>query len=998
MCMFLLLAPVLSNGQRLQQGTQQQLEDCSVVPPGTPCKKNGTDSTGATSTLGGPQLTPTQTEAFQKLTEEQKRAVEDAIQQKEGTLTPDAIEALKTKPEFQGLTPEDILQGKEMLEKKLIERKELEKKEKDYRQSRESDRKIDEKERVTKSTERKGLDEKPEKSVFERVRSFGKYQEISTALKPFGYDFFQESAVRVVTDRKDVPVPADYIIGPGDEVKLLLWGRVNANYTLVVDRNGNITIPQVGPIPVAGLTFEQMSKQLIKQSEQFVGANIDITMGALKNIQVFVLGDVKRPGAFTIGSFATITDALLLAGGPSPIGSMRNVQLRRKDKLLTTFDLYDLLLKGDKSKDMVLQAGDVIFVPVSGPIAGIAGNVKRPAVYELKDRQDLETLINLAGGIIPTAYTQQIQVERIVKNEKQVVVDIDDKHLTRAKSFHLQDVDLVKVFNIVEKETNVVVLNGNVKKPGKYEFKPGMRIRDLIKDHHDLLDETCLDYALLVRLTPPSRERRLVPFNLEDALKGKDGEKNFRLDPEDQIFVFSKWFFTDRPTVIVDGEVRSKGKYSLDKNMKVRDALLLAGDVTKNAYLPKGEIFRLGKKREYSTIYFDVDRALKGDPENNLLLLDEDRIVIHSVFEYDYKKTVSIGGDVLKPGDYPYVQGATVKDLVFAAGNILESAYLDEAEIASQVVEGDRTVKLQLKNISLRKALTGDPANNVLLKPYDRVTVKRLQDWRKEKFVLIGGEVRYPGRYIIKKNEKLSSVIERAGGYTEDAYLRGAFFSRTRVKDLQQKSIDEMTARMERELLAAAATISETSTEGVQAKQLELQQRQKFIETLKKLPPTGRMTVYLAHLRLLKGSIYDIELEEGDSLHIPTKNSVVNVAGAVMSAGSFVYKSGAGYDEYLQMAGGYSRYADTGRVFVMKIDGSARKVPGGVGWNPFKKRWEIETFGEVQSEIEAGDSIVVPERLERTAWLRDLKDITQIVANMGLGASSIALLYKTIYP
>jgi protein involved in polysaccharide export with SLBB domain len=216
------------------------------------------------------------------------------------------------------------------------------------------------------------------------------------------------------------------------------------------------------------------------------------------------------------------------------------------------------------------------------------------------------------------------------------------------------------------------------------------------------------------------------------------------------------------------------------------------------------------------------------------------------------------------------------------------------------------------------------------------------------------------------------------------------------VKDLQQKTIDEMVARMERELLAEGATVKETSAEGVQARQVELQQRQKFIETLRKLPPTGRMTIYLAHLRLLKGSVYDIELEEGDSLFIPTKNSVVNVAGAVMFNGSFVYVDGLGFEEYIRMAGGYSRYADTSSTFVMKVDGSARKLPGSVNWNPFQKRWEIGGFGEARSVIEAGDSIVVPEKLERTAWLREFKDITQIFANVGLTAASIAMLYQTI--
>lgn len=973
----------------LTVGIAQQSPGITVVPKGTPGMNNGSIPAGpggSQLTPSQPQLTPSQGEAFRKLTADQGRAIE--VQQKQGVLSPDAIEALKTKPEFQGLTPQDILQGKDMLEKKGADKEEFERKE--------EERKEAEKKTPDAALERKTLGERKDESIFERVRKIGQYQEISTVLKPFGYDFFLESAVKVVTDRKDIPVPGDYIVGPGDEVKMLLWGRVNANYSLVVDRNGNITVPQVGPIPVAGMTFEQMSQHLIKQAEQFVGANIDVTMGALKSIQVFVLGDVKRAGAYTIGSFATITDALLIAGGPNGIGTMRNIQLRRKDKIITTFDLYDLLLKGDKSKDTILQPGDVVFVPVAGPIVGIAGNVKRPAIYELKGKYDLNTLFELAGGIIPTAYTQQIQIERIVRNERQVVVDIDDKHLMKTKDFLLQDIDLVKIFNIVEREANVVFVNGNVKRPGKYEYKPGMRIRDVIKDHLDLLSETYLEYALLVRLEPPALEKRLVPFSLESVFSRADHTGNFELKPQDQIFIFSKWFFKDRPSIVVEGEVRNAGKFGLDKNTNVKDAILMAGDVTKNAYLKKGEIYRTGKKRESVSIYFDVGRALEGDPENNLTLQDEDRIVIHSLFEYEYKRTVSVDGEVLKPGSIQYVQGATVKDLIFAAGNILESAYLDEAEITSQIVEDDRIVKLEHRNINLRRALQGDPADNVVLKPYDRLTVKKLQNWRGEKFVTMGGEVRYPGRYVIKNNEKLSSLIERAGGYSDDAYLRGAFFTRARVKDLQQKTLDEMVARMERELLAEGASVKETSAEGVQARQVELQQRQKFVETLKKLPPTGRMTIYLAHLRLLKGSVYDIELEEGDSLYIPTKNSVVNVAGAVMSNGSFVYVDGLGYEEYIRMAGGYSRYADTSNIFVMKVDGSARKLPGSVNWNPFQKRWEMGVFAEGRSVIEAGDSIVVPEKLERTAWLRELKDITQIISNVGLTAATIAILFNTL--
>jgi polysaccharide biosynthesis/export protein len=1029
------------------------------------------------------QITPRQAEMLQQLSPQQQQAIQEEVGKTGGVLTPQAIEALKSRPELKGITPEDIAKGKAILEQtqKEAEKKEPEKK------------LLEERKPLEEMAEsRKTTVEGPEdKSLFDRFRTVQGYQDISTAIRPFGYDFFREAAVKILTERKDIPVPEKYVVGPGDEVKILFWGRVNAQHNLVVDRNGNITIPNIGPVQVAGMTFQEMSQNLIKQSEQMVGANVDITMGSLKTIPVFILGDVRRPGAYTVGAFATVTDALLMAGGPTGIGSMRNVQLRRGDKIATTFDLYDLLLKGDKSRDMVLQAGDVVFVPVAGSLVGIAGNVKRPAIYELKGKQDLDTLFGLAGGIIPTAYTQQIQIDRVIKNEREIIVDINDKELNKARNFVLQDADFIKVFNIVDRQANVVFLNGNVKRPGKYEYKPGMRVKDLVKSVDDLLPETYLDYALIKRLELPDLKASLVPFNLGRLISEGDDQRNVELKPQDSVYVFSKWFFTDKPFATIEGQVRNGGRFALSENMRMKDLILLAGDTTKDAYLQKGEIIRVNKKRGYVSVYFDVAKALKGDPAENVLIQDEDRVIIHSiweerwretvsiagevkqpgefvltegmtvrdivfraggitrdtylkeaelfrtdrktkevtllkfdldkalngekadniqlkdfdrvavhsVWEYVYKKTVSITGDVLKPGGYEYAEQMTVKDLVFTAGNVLESAYLDQAEITSQIVERGQTVRLEHKTINLKKALQGEPADNLALKPYDIVTVKRLQDWRKERFVSLTGEVLFPGSYMAKKGENLSALIERAGGYTKEAYLRGATFTRGRVKEQQRKSIAEMVVRLEKDLLAASTLEASTaaSPEELASQKAELEQRRKFIEILKKAEPTGRMTVRLAHLRLFKGSVYDVPVEDGDSLFIPTRFAAVTVVGAVMAEGSYVFNDKWGYEDYIQMAGGYTHYADEDRVFALKVDGSARKLAKGVlSWNWGRERWEVAGFGEEERPIDPGDSIVVPELLKRTPWLRNFKDITQIFANVGLTAATIAILFDTL--
>jgi polysaccharide biosynthesis/export protein len=1049
----------------------------AAAAPATP--NVSAPSTG--SVAGLPQITPQQADAYQNLSPTQQQAIQQELGKTGGQLTPQAIEALKGRQEFQNISPEDVAKGKQLLEQKEKVAETDQGKEK-------------EKEKIEKKNlpwEEKTVigEETPEDSLFKRSRKFGKYQDVSLNLQLFGSEFFRESAVRVVTDRKDIPVPLKYVVGPGDEVKIMLWGRLNSQYNLTVDRDGKITIPQVGPLFVAGMTFEDMSKYLITESQRIVGTNIDVSMGSLKTISVFVLGDVRKPGAYTIGSFATITDALVMVGGASGIGSMRHVQLRRGNKLVTTFDLYDLLLKGDKSKDVILQSGDVIFVPVTGPLVGIAGNVKRPAIYELKDKHDLQNLVSYAGGIIPTAYTQQIQVERIVKGEKHIVVDINDKNMERAGDFNLQDADLVKIFSIVDANVNAIYLNGNVKRPGKYEYKPGMTIKDLISKPDELLPETHYEYALIKRLKPPSMEASLIPFNLGKFIFKKDPASNIALQPQDQIFIFNSSFFIDKPYFTIAGEVRKGGRFDLIDNFYIKDAILAAGDLTREAYLKKGEIIRVNKSREYQTIYFnvakvlagdvkenillqdedkiiihsmweekwrevvsvtgevkrpmettimesmrisdlvfkaggvtrdtyferaelyrtdwrtkevtiqeiDLGKAMAGDPNNNILLKDMDRLVIHSVLENISPKTVSIDGDVHKPGSYQYAEGMTVKDLVFAAGNTKESVYLDLAEITSMVVDDGETAKIIVKPFNLGKALSGDEEHNIQLRPYDRVFVKKIIDWRRETYASISGQIKFPGKYMLVRGEKLSSLVERAGGFTNQAYLRGAVFTRERVKELQQKSINDMADRLEKELLAASSLQAATviSPEEIAGKKVEIEQKKQLIENIRKAKALGRITIKLAHLRLIKNTAYDIELEDGDMLSIPEKNSVVGVIGSVMSQGAYVCSENADYQDYIDMSGGYSRYADASNVFILKVDGSARKASRGfINWNERKDRLEMAGFANAESSyVEPGDVVVVPENFERIAWLREIKDITQILMNTAVAAGVVIKLF-----
>lgn len=880
------------------------------------------------------------------------------------------------------------------------------------------------------------------------------------------------------TPPANMPVPANYIIGPDDNIVVQLWGRINEQYALAVQRDGSVQLPHIGVIQVAGLTYKQLQELIEREMETITGVKANVIMGKLRSITIFVVGSVKNPGAHTVSAFDTILSTLIYARGPNLFGTMRNIQLKRNNKTVTTFDLYDLILRGDNSKDVRLMPGDIIFVPQAGTIVAIGGYVRAPAIYELKQDKSLLNALQLAGGIKPAAYAEQIQIKRFLENRERIVLDMSLDELKNEKNpFMLQDGDVVRVFPVVKQDTNVVYLFGNIMRPGKYEFSSGMRISDIVKVE-DLKSETYFPYGLIKRYSPPEMLAELVPFNLGEALLKHNMQENIILQTGDEIHIFSGWAFTDKPEVSVAGEVRTPGKLFYKTDMRVRDVIMAAGNLTKNAYLNKGQIIRVNEKKEFTTIYFDVARALENDLQENLLLQDQDKIIIHSIWEVKWqeaasiagevkkphtailtksmrisdlifkaggltrdsyleraelyrtdwrtkkvtlqifnlskaladdpdhnielqdldrvvihsiwstlhKKEVSIAGDIANPGTYEYAQNMTIKNLIFAAGNILESTYMGQAEITSLVIENRKTSRMTRKTINLGKALLGDPTHNVMLRPHDRLHIKRIPNWHETKHVTVTGEFKFPGEYVVKKGERLSSLIERAGGYTDHAHLRGAVFTRERVRASQQVSLDEMALRMEREVMSQAADQMATAITGaeIEAKRVELEQKQKFIDSLRDLKATGRMTIQLAHLRLLKGSDYDIILEEGDSLTIPTANDVVTVVGAVMSHGSFIYAADRTYRNYIEMTGGFSRYADKDNIFILKVDGSAKMVKGSISWNPFQSRWELTAFGEKINMIEPGDTIIVPEEVSRVAWMREIKDLTQVLMQIAV--------------
>lgn len=924
------------------------------------------------------------------------------------------------------------------------------------------------------------------KTLFDRYVEGYSPIEFTGGLLPFGYNVFANASVKKY--RRGMPVPGDYLVGPGDDVDIFMWGRVNGRYELTVSRDGAIFIPDVGPFTVAGLTFDEMKGLLKKKVGGIIGTEINVTMGRLRSIQVFVLGEVKNPGPYTVTAMSTITDGVIAAGGPSGIGTLRNVMLKRGGRDIAAMDFYDLFLGGDKSKDMTLRDGDVVFVPTVGPLVGVVGNVRRPAVYELKGSTDLATVLKLAGGVIPTAYTQKMQVERVEGNSRRIVVDVNADG-SALSGFTLQDADLVKVFSIYDKDMNAVYVEGNVKRPGKVELKEGMMLSDVIRGPDDLLDESYLDYGLIKRFERPGGELKLVPFNPGALFQGQPGE-DIELMPKDTIHIFSSWLFRDRPRAYIEGEVRThtsvdlpalpsgvdlvvlqeakvnfdsgrgalsfsgimtqnereallklvkvtkpgyappvsgkkrqsvrkaqrppeeifreavnklyiesnrKGEVDIEKGLRVKDLVLAVGGLTKEASYGQGEIYRTDRRTHKVTLVtFALDGAMRGDASDNLLLHDLDRVVIHSLYETGPKHFVSVKGEVNKPGEYQYASNMTVSDLIFTAGSTLESAYLEEAELVRRR-SGNASAPVTVRKIDLAKAMAKDPEQNIALEPDDTLFIKRIPDWGEESTITLTGEVRFPGKYIIKKGERLSDVIERAGGFTSTAYLKGAVFTRESVRKLQQANLEDAIDRLEKSMISeAAATIEKSvSMEAAQQAKAASEQKKQLIEKMRETKALGRVVVKLTKAEELKGSPYDILLEDGDTLNVPWRYSVLNVAGAVVNPASFIYDPSVNVNEYIKKSGGSTDFADMDKAYVIKVDGSALSAGNLkhwklVDWNEQTRSWD---FGSAYSTLDPGDTIVVPEKTDRIAWLREAKDLTQILYQIAVTAGVVLVAF-----
>jgi len=516
------------------------------------------------------------------------------------------------------------------------------------------------------------------------------------ALKPYGYDFF--SGDTSFTPGNNVPVPAEYAVGPGDSIEVQLIGNTKGRYTLVVDREGRLKFPEIGPVTVGGMRFDAMRTMLEKRvNEQMIGTQVSIGIGKLRSIIVYIVGEAQRPGSYVVSGLSTITNAVYASGGVKRIGSLRNIELKRAGYTVSKLDLYDFLLKGDTRADVRLQPGDVIRVPPVGATVGLSGEVLRPAIYELKNETSAAEVLKLAGGLTPKADGGLATLERISEQRKMVTlsVNLTDR---AGQSRPLQAGDMLRVPAIRPVLEESVTLAGNVYRQGGFQFTAGMRLSDVIPSMDELMPNSDRRYLLIRRESPPDRRISVFSADLELALAKPASAANFELSPRDKIFVFDLESGRDRiimplmrelkmqsqidePTreVTVAGKIKVPGTYPFESGMRVTDLLRAGGSLDEAAYGAKAELTRYvvvnGEKRTAELQEIDLRAALDGDAKANVPLQPFDNLMIKELPLWQTQEVVEIRGEVRFPGRYTIARGETFRSVLKRSGGLTDFAF-----------------------------------------------------------------------------------------------------------------------------------------------------------------------------------------------------------------------------------------------------------------------------------------------------------------------------------
>ncbi len=737
------------------------------------------------------------------------------------------------------------------------------------------------------------------------------------------------------------PVPADYVVGPGDELRVRIWGQVDLEYNLRVDRSGDIYLPQVGQVHVAGLAFSALDAH-VRQAVGRVYRNFDLTveLGQIRAIQVYVAGQARRPGVYTVSGLSTLADAIFSSGGPTVEGSMRSIELRREGAVVTRFDLYDLLIRGDKTNDARLQSGDVIFIPPVGPQVAIVGSVRNPGIYELGAQEPLSGALQDAGGVSAVAAEARVSIERIDQHRERSAMEASYDPAGMATA--LADGDVIRVYSIVPRYEKTVTLRGNIANPGRFAWHEGMHISELIPDKESLLTRNY--WWRRAQMGLPAPEFEPIP-----------GFANLR-QPAD-----------DHPVAIpqrLQMQSASGPNQTTPEERQTTPAQDQYG--VQNAYTPLEDQYNLQNAPASQQLQPGMMQSATPSAQQRA-------------------GSAPLAGAQAPPTSQP-IAAAPPTDVVLPAPEI----DWDYAVIERLDAE---TLKTELIPFDLGKlVLQHDSAQDLVLQAGDVVSIFSAADIRvpvaeQTKLVRLEGEFVHAGVYSVQPGETLRQLVERAGGLTANAYLYGSEFTRVSTRAMQQARIDEyvqsLSLAIQRSAVALAsspAASAQSLASGAAAQGNE----QSLLASLRQIRATGRIVLALQPGSSGVGSLPDLPLEDGDRFVVPYVPATINVVGAVYDQNSFLFADHSRLGSYLRQAGGPNKDADRRREFVIRADGevvSHDMVKGPLG----------NQFGELQ--LYPGDTIVIPEKIYKQSALYGVMNWSQLFSQFALGAAALDVIH-----
>ena len=748
---------------------------------------------------------------------------------------------------------------------------------------------------------------------------------VEQELEKFGYDLFA-GVPTSYTPVSNIPVPANYIVGPGDTIKVQLYGKENNSYELTVERDGSIQFPELGPINVAGLSYSELKDSLNQRiSEQYIGVQSNISLGELRSIQIFVLGESFKPGAYTVSSLSTVMNALYVSGGLTDIGSLRNIQLKRNGQLVSTIDLYDLLLKGDTSDDLRLRSGDVIYIPSVKKTASVAGEVVRPAIYELKNESTINEVVNLAGGLLPTAYKKDVRVERITHSGQQTALALDLASRS-GQTTKVHSGDKIKVFPAIEREEDVVEVIGHVQIPGKLTWRQGLKLTQVLPNPDTLKIGANADAILIAREVNKLGDIKVLQVNLKSAWKNSNSDDNIELKSGDDVYVLAN-NFSDSALEQAKQEIELNDD-TLDEQQKVTEI----------------------KKKIRNKHLSDLLSQLKqqGNYENKAAI-------------------VEVIGAVKFPGSYPLADDMSVVELVSLAGGFTDNAYTMSAELTRLDFSDPSLAKTLHMPVDLPQEFLGNVS--LKLKPYDQLNIKVTPEFRETSQITVQGEVKFPGTYQIRRGETLTTFMKRVGGFTDFAHKEATVFSRKELRENEQKQLRKLQERLRQDI--AAAKLEDANA----GKASSISSAESLIEVLDTTEATGRLVIDIDSI--LNDESKDLVLKDGDKIVVPAFRQEVTVVGEVQVPTSHLYTPGFEYYDYIERSGGEKHTAENDAIYIVKANGSVI-LPDDSSW-----------LTHNDAEIEPGDTIVVPLDTDRIDSLELWTSVSQIVYQIALGAAAI---------